>query len=333
MKMLGAQSRHRPANLSSERKNQGLSEVISVPHDEVIAVALRSTTIPPRTIVKLAKMLDGNHSLSHIFIPEGSKGGFQSLDISSACLAVSKRLHIGSGVIRILEHDPDVLAKRLLTFQELSGNRFFLGIGTGPPGKFPKQTIRSMLGRLDATIERFRKLAEESSRKIPETFIATLRVGIAKVVAGHSDGILLNFCPPQYAGKLIKSIGNASGKRPTVSCYLKIFYSRSEETAKRMLVEELVSYNLNPSYHEMFKSAGVAQEIASANSALASGREHDLDGKLRQISLANPTKGELASYVNRFRAAGVDIPCLYPYFESNEDETFMISKVKELTRL
>src|SRR5213593_4128290 len=84
-------------------------------HGEEIAIALRSTVVAPRTAVELAKKLDGIRSLSHIFIPEVSqKGGFQSLEISSACLGVSKRLRIGSGVIRILEHDPDLLAARLL---------------------------------------------------------------------------------------------------------------------------------------------------------------------------------------------------------------------------
>jgi hypothetical protein len=58
--------------------------------DEDLAIAFRSTAVAPRTIVELVKWLDNIRSLSHIFIPEGSQGGFTSLDICSACLAVQR---------------------------------------------------------------------------------------------------------------------------------------------------------------------------------------------------------------------------------------------------
>ena len=305
-------------------------------HGEEIAIALRSTVVAPRTAVELAKKLDGIRSLSHIFIPEVSqKGGFQSLEISSACLGVSKRLRIGSGVIRILEHDPDLLAARLLTLQALSDNRFVLGIGTGKPGGDPKKTIQSMLERLRATSNSFGKSAKGSDHlRMPETFIATLRRGIAKAVIGHSDGILLNFCPPEYARALIESVRRNTGRLPIVSCYLKLFYSRREDSAKRMLIQEFVNYNVNPSYHKMFELAGVADEIASASSVLSSNREKiNLSEGLLRISLANPSKEELAGHINRFRDAGVDLPCLYPYFQGDEDESFMMGKVEEMATL
>jgi len=269
-----------------------------------------------------------------VFIPESSQGSFQSLDISSACLAVSKRLRIGSGVIRILEHEPTALANRLLTLQELSDNRFILGIGTGRPSSNPKQTIQSLLERLHSTRESFRKFGEPMPHlRMPETIIATLRRGIAKAVTGHSDGILLNFCPPAHVRDLVSSLDRSSGKLPTVLCYLKLFYSRNEDTARAMLVGEFASYNRNQNYHEMFESAGVADDIASASSALGSNRDVHLSEKLRQISLANPTGKELADYVGRFRDAGVDVPCLYPYFEYNEEEAFKMSKVGEIVQI
>ncbi len=269
-----------------------------------------------------------------MFIPEGSQGGFRSLDISSACFGVSKKLRIGSGVIRILEHDPDVLASRLLTLQALSDNRFVLGIGTGRPTGDPKQTIQSMLDRLRSTMQSFEKFSQSfPGLRKPETFIATLRRGIAKAVIGHSDGILLNFCPPDHARDLVRSLEKSPNKRPRVSCYLKIFYSRNEDTAKRMLIEEFANYNRIPSYHQMFESAGVADEIASASSALASKGGVQVSGKLLKISLPNPTRKQLSAHVGTFRDAGVDLPCLYPYFENNEDEAFKISNVEEIVQV
>lgn len=283
--------------------------------------------------MELAKRLDDFSSLSHVFVPEGSQGGFTSFDICSACLAVSKRLRIGSGVIRILEHDPGLLARRLLTLQQLSDNRFVLGIGTGRPGGDPKLTIRSMLDRLRSVQESFERLAEAlPGVKMPETFIATLRKGIAKAVVGHSDGILLNFCSPEHAREVISSLGDAP-RRLIVSCYLKIFYSKDEATANRMMIEEFGGYDQNPSYHKMFESVGVAREIEQASLFLRSGKSVRHSENLKKISLANPTKRELAGYVTTFREAGVDLPCLYPYFEPREDAAFKIAKVEEIVRL
>jgi alkanesulfonate monooxygenase SsuD/methylene tetrahydromethanopterin reductase-like flavin-dependent oxidoreductase (luciferase family) len=298
-----------------------------------MAVAFRSTAISPRTIVELAKRLDNLRSISHVFIPEGSQGGFTSFDICSACLAVSKRLRIGSGVIRILEHDPGLLARRLLTLQRLSDNRFVLGIGTGRAGSDPKLTIHSMVDRLRLARESFEEFVGDlPGVDMPETFIATLRKGIAKAVVGHSDGILLNFCPPEHARDIIRSLGDAR-RRLIVSCYLKIFYSKDEATANRMLIEEFAGYDHNPSYHKMFESAGVAQEIERAKLSLGSRGNVHPGENLTRISLANPTKTELAAYIGTFREAGVDLPCLYPYFEAGEDDAFKISKVEEMVRL
>ena len=190
-----------------------------------------------------------------------------------------------------------------------------------------------MLDRLRLTRESFAKYLEDLSEvRMPEIFIATLRKGIARAVAGHSDGILLNFCSPKHAKDVINSLG-ASRQHLVVSCYLKIFYSRNEKTANRMLVEEFANYNKNPSYHGMFKSAGVAHEIEQANQALGSNKIIPPGKNLMKISLANPANAELADYVTSFREAGVNLPCLYPYFEPKEDEAFKMSKVEEMMRV
>jgi hypothetical protein len=304
-----------------------------LPQNDRLAVAFRSTVFDPRTIVELARRLDHVQSLSHVFVPEGSQGGFTSLDICSGSLAVSKRLRVGSGVIRILEHDPGLLGRRLSTIQKLTDNRFVLGIGTGRAGADPKLTIRSMLDRLHLTRDSFATFAKDSPGvSMPETFIATLRKGIARAVAGHSDGILLNFCPPEHAKGVISSLGASRG-RLIVSCYLKIFYSRNENTANKMLFEEFAHYNKNPSYHELFESVGVAHEIEQADQALGSKMTVRPSENLMRISLANPTSVELAAYMTSFRKVGVDLPCLYPYFEPKEDEAFKISKVEEMMGL
>ena len=94
---------------------------------ERYAIALRPQVHPPDSIVELAKMLEGESSnISNIFIPD-IPGGFESIDIACASLLATKRLKIGSGVIRVLEHDEHLLQRRLETVQSMSRNRFVLG--------------------------------------------------------------------------------------------------------------------------------------------------------------------------------------------------------------
>ncbi|HZY95453.1 MAG TPA: hypothetical protein VFE98_11480 [Candidatus Bathyarchaeia archaeon] len=49
--------------------------------------------------------------------------------------------------------------------------------------------------------------------------------------------------------------------------------------------------------------------------------------------MTNPTSTMLTDYVKKFREAGVDLPCLYPYFEPGEDEAYKITKVEEIVHL
>ena len=102
------------------------------PIEQKTGIALRPAVIAPNEIVRLVKVIDQS-TVSHLFIPD-LPGSFDSLEISSACLGVTKGLRVGSGVFRLLEHDEKQLLRRLETLQAISGNRYLLGIGTRKSG-------------------------------------------------------------------------------------------------------------------------------------------------------------------------------------------------------
>ena len=87
----------------------------------------------------------------------------------------------------------------------------------------------------------------------PESFIATLKVGIAKKVAGSCDGILMNFCSPAYAGGVAKSVRESYGGNLEIACYLKTFFSKSTETATKLAINEFGNYDMLVHYHKMFE--------------------------------------------------------------------------------
>ncbi|MGI0079052.1 MAG: LLM class flavin-dependent oxidoreductase [Nitrososphaerales archaeon] len=296
--------------------------------DKRIALAFRPELHTPSQIVEYAKAVDTIGSVSHIFIPD-IPGGLESIEISAAALALTKNLKVGSGIIRLLEHDNRLLQRRLETLQSISENRFILGVGTGRAGTNPKETIVRMLSQLDQLRASFGN-ASRLGVAIPETFVAALKKGIAKRAAGHCDGLLLNFCSPDYAKSVVDSV-NGVRSRPTFACYLKIFYSKKLVVANRLLIDEFVKYDSIDSYHEMFVRDGIAQAIMESRRGLESA-ESVIPESLLRISLVNPGPDELKEYANNFRKVGIDLPCLYPYFVKEESHEYKMSIISEIAR-
>ncbi len=118
----------------------------------------------------------------------------------------------------------------------------------------------------------------------------------------------------------------------TMVCYIKVFYSERDLVADRLLAEEFVKYDRLPQYHAMFEKDGVGELIASIRNGLTKQTVVIPDG-LYRISLANPSRGELSDLIKRFRNSGVNLPCVYPYFSSNDSLKFKKSKMKEVMNL
>ena len=291
--------------------------------NEKMGIALRSSVVSPSEIVKFTKIIDQSR-VTHIFLNDSSPD-FDCLDICAASLGVSKGISVGSGVIRVLEHDEKLLLKRLKTLQEISGNRFILGVGTGSPGADPGQKIDLMLQRLQDLRKGF---SADSTTTFPQLFIATLKMGIARRVAGKSDGILLNFCTPEYAGRLIQDYKQSFSGKTEFGCYLKVFCSKTDAIACKLLVKEFENYATIEQYRKMFERDGVLSEIRSASEYLQ--KNGSPPPALLRISLVNPSESELKEYLARFRDAGVSIPCIYPYFSQDDGLEFRMETIRSI---
>ena len=277
-------------------------------------------------------MLDGEFPrVSNIFIPD-IPGGFESIEISCASLEATKRLKIGSGVIRLLEHDEHLLQRRLETIQSVSRNRFVLGVGTGSPGKKAAETIEMMMGRLENIRTNFGKMSDSSGVEVPETYVATLRSGIARRVAGKSTGILLNFCSPEFASEVVKDVSTENNSAHIdFACYLKVFYAKDKQVSDRLLIEEFAKYDSIGPYHKVFEKNGVDTDIQRAKDGLMT-KAVRIPDSLLKISLSNPSNAELKTYVDNFRGAGVTLPCIYPYFSGGDDMNYRKEIIREIAK-
>jgi len=291
-------------------------------------LALRYGVFSPDDVTKTVELLDKLPETYRIFIPDG-RAVYESLQTVSAILAMTHKVQAGSGVIRLLEHDPSLLARRLQTIQAFSSNRCFLGVGTGSPGNQPAKTIQSLIQRLDEVKNAFDK--SPPSVEAPEVWVAALRQGIASRVMSKADGLILNFCTPEHATRVIAALGKRTGE-PRVACYLKLFCaSKSNDAAKRLLVQEFLNYDSIPHYHQMFLQDHTAEAIARFRQSNDwKDHEFELPDQLLKVSLANPSAGELATYVRLFEEAGVDLPVIYPYFPEAERQSFKLETVSRI---
>jgi len=298
---------------------------------ESIGFALRPGVFSPLEIKEIAVALELSDRVSRIFVPD-MRIGYESLEIASSILALTKRVHSGSGVIRLLEHDPQLLTRRVQTVQALSSNRLVLGVGTGSPGPQPGKTVSTLLQRLDDLRKAFGGFPQ--GVKPPEIYVAALKLEIAKRAAIKADGLLLNFCSPQHAARLIQAVRIESGAGIDFACYMKIFYSsQSDKAAQRLMLQEFLNYDSAPQYHEMFVQDGTAKAISTfkENEGWKSGPV-DVPKELLRVSLANPESDELVQHMKAFRQAGVTLPVVYPYFPSGEDAMFKLETVNRIVK-
>ena len=290
----------------------------------------------PEEILTFARLADDVDQVSTIFFPD-IWAALDSIELSAAALAATSRIKAGSGVLRPLEHDLNTLVRRVGTLQFLSKNRFVLGIGTGKPVQNPSETITRMLKTADEVKNAVPTSFKGRGVASPEVFIAALRLGIAMRAIRHSEGLILNFCSPEYAGNLVKSLRSAVGSSVvdsrTLCCYIKIFYSKDEKKAKRLLIEEFANYDSNPQYHDMFVRDGVADDIRSASRTLSSKGSLETPDSLHKISLANPSVEQLQKLVNKFRRAGINLPCVYPYFNTDDETSFKLRIMKQIMKI
>lgn len=298
---------------------------------EKLAIALRFGIFSPQEIRLASKAADEHENLAAIFIPDG-RSGYEAIEIASWVLAETRRVYAGSGVIRLLEHDPLLLARRVQTIQAFDSNRLILGVGTGTPGPNPGRSVREMLLRLDELDKLFQSFPE--GVEPPEIYIATLKTRIAQQAARFADGLLMNFCSPIHASNIIKAAKPQTVSAIEFACYLKIFYSsKNKETANRLMIQEFLNYDSTPQYHQMFIQDGTAEAIARFRQRDDWKRGPvDAPKELLAVSLANPRNDELDRYVRSFRDAGVTLPVLYPYFPGDEKPEFKLSTLENLVR-
>ena len=314
-----------------------------------LGVALRDLLPPagPRTALPVRAVLDlgvlaERGGYDSVWVPEGR--GREAFAQLGALAAMTRRIRLGTGILPVFSRPPALTAMALATLDDLSGGRVLFGIGAGHPGITARgydrpfarpvraiqeyvEILRLVMSGAPAhyTGEVFRveefTLESTPTRQVP-VFIAALRGRMLRLAGAIGDGALLNWMPPEHAGRCARVVRNAAREagRPagavTVACFVRACVTDEVDAARLTLKRLIAAYAALDPYARMFAESGYADEVASIRSAWAGGVDaasravgERMTGALGLIGTAAQCRAGL----ERFRAAGIDLPVIYPF--------------------
>jgi alkanesulfonate monooxygenase SsuD/methylene tetrahydromethanopterin reductase-like flavin-dependent oxidoreductase (luciferase family) len=268
-----------------------------------------------------------------------------AVPIAQAALAATRTITVGTAVANARLRHPALLAMGAATVDELSGGRFLLGLGTAnaalnegtlglpavPPVAYMREYVdvlrKTLAGAPDAggTVgHRVRGLRPDrpaANHRIP-LFLAGLLPRMLRLAGEVADGALLNLTTPRSLPIAVRAVldgAAAAGRRRSdlvVACVLPCCLGADEKLTRRTGQELVVGYALHPAAARLFAASGYGAELATAAQRL---RDGDRPGALSVISdemvddfLLRGDPARVRARIEGYRAAGVDLPILFP---------------------
>jgi alkanesulfonate monooxygenase SsuD/methylene tetrahydromethanopterin reductase-like flavin-dependent oxidoreductase (luciferase family) len=288
--------------------------------------------------VKLAESL-GYHSVfvTHI-------AGRESLTVVTAYALATERVRVGTGVVPIYTRTPATMAQTAATIDELSAGRLTLGLGVshrpvvegwhGQTIDHPVTEMREYVAIVRAILqgddppagEKWRtgfRLGGLAPRPEVQIFIGALSPAMLRLAGEIGDGVMLWLCEPNYIREVvIPSLAEGRERAGKDTAGFEIVaavpaaLTDNPAGPYEAIRGELLTYFSLPFYRTMLERSGYGADIATFDAAAARG-----DGEGMRAAISDRFLGALTavgdedavrSGVERYRTAGVTLPCVGP---------------------
>jgi alkanesulfonate monooxygenase SsuD/methylene tetrahydromethanopterin reductase-like flavin-dependent oxidoreductase (luciferase family) len=260
--------------------------------------------------------------------------GRDSFLVLSAYGAATSRIGLGNGVVPIYPRHPVAMAQAALTLNELTANRFRLGIGVSHAASMQDMlglriveplaamreyvaVLRGALGEgSDFTGRHYRArwaMAMPVRPAAPPIYLAALSTKMLELAGEIADGVILWLCPPEYVETVaVPAItrGRRRANRPLdgfqIVAAVPLAITDDRAAALSAFRAELVRYASLPFYRAMLETAGLHAELTA----------FDRDGVVPAAmaeALGGLGSAEAArDYVEAYRRAGTTLPAIRP---------------------
>jgi probable F420-dependent oxidoreductase len=261
------------------------------------------------------------------------------------CAMATKRVDLATGVVPIQIRTPGVLAMEALAVNELSGGRAIAGLGVSSPviverwhGVSYRKPVTAMRECVHIMRELFTNGCCKFEGKVykcdfrlsfvtkapraPRIYLAALNPPMLRLAGEVADGVLLNYSPPEALAAMIAEVragAEQAGRNPAevdISIYLRMCITEEEDKALESFKRELAGYAFVDSYNQMFARYGLGDQFAEIRRLWREGKRDEAhkalsDADMRRIG-AFGTARSGRDFVERFRAAGVTHPVIFP---------------------
>jgi alkanesulfonate monooxygenase SsuD/methylene tetrahydromethanopterin reductase-like flavin-dependent oxidoreductase (luciferase family) len=295
--------------------------------------------------VKLAESLGYDSAfVTHI-------AGRESLTVITAYALATERIRVGTGVVPIYTRTPATMAQTAATIDEFSGGRLTLGLGVshrpvveGWHGQSIDHPVAEM--REYATIVRtilrgepppagkkwrtgFRLAGLDPRPGLP-IFIAALSPSMLRLAGEIGDGVMLWLCNPSYirdvAVPAIREGRERSGQTlEDFEIVAAVPGALTDDVAGtyEAIRGELFTYFSLPFYRTMLESSGYGADIAAFDAAQgdAAAMRRAISDDFLDALTAVGDEPAIRAGVNRYRDAGVTLPCVGPISGTDFDAT------------
>ncbi|MEM1947894.1 MAG: LLM class flavin-dependent oxidoreductase [Candidatus Caldarchaeum sp.] len=303
-----------------------------------VGLCLRSGDLHPLDAVEIAVKAEAMGFSSFWMTEELSRA---SPPVLALAAAATSRIKIGTAIISIFARTPMNTAMTAATLQEISRNRFLLGLGVGGPDIVRKGHGLDMGNAVEKTAEYIQIVKKflEGERVVfhgahyhvdniriwiknplpTEIYLASLNPKMLTLAGKLADGIILNMFDPKassYVKKWInKGLEESQNPSKPFSKYSFVLAAASKSPAAVAAMKRAAAFYMSsPAYRKILKKAGHELTVERFVETLEKeGRE-----KAAQIIDLDLLEGvgffadeNIEEKLSQYRKAGI-IPLVYP---------------------
>jgi F420-dependent oxidoreductase-like protein len=260
--------------------------------------------------------------------------GRDSFLVLAAYGAATSRIGLGNGVVPIYPRHPVTMAQAALTLNEMTANRFRLGIGVSHAASMEDMlglrvveplvamreyvaVLRGALGEgSDFSGRHYRArwaMAVPRRPPAPPIYLAALSAKMLELAGEIADGVILWLCPPEYV-QTVAVPAIARGRRRAnrsldgfeIVATVPLAVTDDRAAALKAFRAELARYASLPFYRAMLETAGLRREIAEFD------RHGEVPAAMAEALGGLGTADAARGYVDAYRRAGATLPAIRP---------------------
>jgi alkanesulfonate monooxygenase SsuD/methylene tetrahydromethanopterin reductase-like flavin-dependent oxidoreductase (luciferase family) len=293
--------------------------------------------LPPAKVGKVAAAAE-RAGFSAVFVAEGHG---DALSLCHPVAAATRTARVGTAIANAALRPPVLAAKTAAQLDQASDGRFILGLGVANDvmnsrfGIAPFDPLRMIEEYVHVVRAVLRGDAHGFSGQVFQVGMVPLdsppvRADLPVYLAGLgpkmlalagriADGVVLNLVSPAQAGQaasIVRAAAKEAGRDPSaveVACVVHLCLSDDQAAAAAAARSVVPRYVLHPAIDRLWGEGGDLGPVRAATLAGdRAGAAELVPQQVADLFVAHGDAAACAARVDEYRAAGVDLPVLFP---------------------